>query len=53
VRSLLVRKDLTGRIAISPRPTLITGQNWPKRRLNCPLSGPSTLPSPLKSKYQR
>jgi hypothetical protein len=29
------------------------GQCWPKRRLNCPLSRPSTSPSPSKSKYHR
>lgn len=29
------------------------GQNWPNRRLNSPLSRPSTSPSPSKSKYHR
>src|SRR5262249_55587337 len=29
------------------------GQDRPKRRLNCPLSWPSTSPSPSKSKYHR
>ena len=57
VRSLLGSKDLTGRLC-SGAVTFLgrrcsTGQNWPKRRLNCPLSRPSTLPSPLKSKYDR
>src|SRR5262249_21659936 len=28
-------------------------QYWPNRRLNCPLSRPSTSPSPSKSKYHR
>src|SRR5262249_59228067 len=28
-------------------------QGWPKRRLNWPLSRPSTAPSPSKSKYHR
>jgi autotransporter-associated beta strand protein len=48
------RRHAAGRPpALGEPPVIHAGHRWPNRRLNSPLSRPSTSPSPSKSKYHR